>query len=282
MAFTDDHPDFEFIEEELKRLLRHNIKEDMKGLQASSNQSSTNQATQARLQTRLDGLLPPNHPDTRFLISEGAVVLIVLERFLRLLIAGAGIPTDREGSQQDLTLPILLKVASGHIWNCNQSACDGCARLTLLDLPAAWVSAGGTNRPTAREIIRDTKEKRNAILHANYEQAGEKSGHGSVTDFFSNGGYAEAVNGLYLLTNALIKQIDSRQYDMVLSEPTDWSSVLCRGCKHSAHRHINETTPPHQTIMTSDGKLFLSPGMSPKVRCDFCKHECSMLITRKT
>jgi hypothetical protein len=110
------------------------------------------------------------------MFSEAALVLIALERFLRMIL-GAEV-TDRD------TLPNLLEKATG-------------ARLALLTLPV----------PDRQRAIREVTNVRNTILHGTYEQAAHQAGCVSVPDYFKKQ-FTPEVEHLYHLTNMLVAQID--------------------------------------------------------------------------
>jgi beta-phosphoglucomutase-like phosphatase (HAD superfamily) len=127
------------------------------------------------------------------MIAEGAVAIIALERFLRIILKANGEPTfhiDKKGKQCEDTLPNLLQKAASK-------------RLKLIDLQAAWLAAGGAPpAPSLQAIIDDLSGRRNVVLHADYEKAARLSGHATVAGFFGNfAGYTEAVD-------ALVTQID--------------------------------------------------------------------------
>jgi len=110
------------------------------------------------------------------LFSEGALVLIALERFLRVILGAEAKDTD--------TLPNLLEKATSE-------------RLKLLVLPA----------PDRDVAIRQLKDVRNSLLHGNYEQAAAGA-NPSVIEYFKSSQYIAEVEALYKLTNILFAQID--------------------------------------------------------------------------
>lgn len=110
------------------------------------------------------------------LFAEAALVLIVLERFLRVILAS-------EATEDD-TLPNLLEKATS-------------ARLCMLKLPAA----------DRAQAIREIKNVRNTILHGNYEQAARQAGCSSVTDYFKRQ-FAPEIERLFQITDHLMAQID--------------------------------------------------------------------------
>src|SRR5260370_582409 len=91
--------------------------------------------------------------DTLLMFAEGALVLITLERFLRVVL--------RSDVTDEDTLPNLLEKTTS-------------ARLPLLRLPA----------PDRARAIKEIKDVRNTILHGNYEQAARQAGCASVADYF--------------------------------------------------------------------------------------------------
>lgn len=103
------------------------------------------------------------------MFAEGALVLVTMERFLRTLLAGHVGP--------DQTLPNLLELAFGE-------------RLDVLDPP------GGD----ASNVVALVRGIRNALLHANFEQAAKQSGAASVRDYFRKF-YASEIETLYKILN---------------------------------------------------------------------------------
>lgn len=121
---------------------------------------------------------PGDPQDDLLLFAEGAIVLLTLERFLRVILGAEA--TDKD------TLPNLLEKATG-------------ARLNLLILQV-------DDRKKAIALITAV---RNTLLHANYEQAADGAKQASVGEYFASQ-YAGEVEGLYELTNQLFLQIDAR------------------------------------------------------------------------
>lgn len=113
--------------------------------------------------------------DSLLLFAEAALVLVVLERFLRMILGPAG---------DEQTLHNLLEQATG-------------ARHRLLVLP-------GSDRDDA---IRRITGVRNTLLHGNYEQAARESGCASVSEYFRTT-FAAEVEALYEIANRLVAQID--------------------------------------------------------------------------
>jgi hypothetical protein len=116
--------------------------------------------------------------DTLLLFDEGALVLLVLERFLRAILG----PVEAKG---DDTLPNLLEKATSK-------------RLQLLVLPAA------DNQKAIRTLV----GVRNTLLHANYEQAAAGAKQASVEAYFKSQ-YASEVEALHQITDHLMAQIDA-------------------------------------------------------------------------
>jgi hypothetical protein len=114
-----------------------------------------------------------------FFFAEGTVVLLALERFLRMILGTAA--TDRD------TLPALLKKATS-------------APLNLIVLPG---------RLDTQETIKRIKEVRNTLAHGNYEQAARQSGLKTKEEYFKTGTYIAEVEGLFKVLNRIIKQIDA-------------------------------------------------------------------------
>lgn len=110
------------------------------------------------------------------LFAEAAIVLMALERFLRIL-PGVG-ATDSD------TLPNLLEKAT------SQSR-------KVLSLPAA----------DREDAIRRIKSVRNTILHGNFEQAARGAGLNSKEEYFKKQ-FASEVEALYEITDGLVRQID--------------------------------------------------------------------------
>jgi len=115
--------------------------------------------------------------DSLLLMSEGALVLIGLERFLRIVLAGNVGPKD--------TLPTLLKTATGK-------------KLGLLTLPDP------PGRDAAIDAIRNV---RNALMHANYEQAATQSGCADIREYFQTR-FAPEIETLWVILDSLMTQID--------------------------------------------------------------------------
>ena len=115
-----------------------------------------------------------NSQEKLLLFAEAALVLMTLERFLRIL-PGVN-ATDKE------TLPVLLQRA---------------VAIRQLTLPP----------PQDMTVVDRVRKFRNSLLHANYEQAVKKSGAKNVEDYFKTQ-FAPELEFLFQLTNELVAQID--------------------------------------------------------------------------
>jgi hypothetical protein len=147
MTFKDQFEDFQRMALELKRLRDHNV---------SFNADSYE----------------------LFFFAEGTLVLLALERFLRMILGA-------HASEKD-TLQNLLESATSR-------------KLDLIILP------GRLNR---EETIRRIVRVRNALMHGNYEQAAKGVGLPSKDDYFRSGAYITDVNILYKITHRIVAQID--------------------------------------------------------------------------
>lgn len=112
--------------------------------------------------------------DRLLLIAEGLVVLVLLERFVRIVVGTHATETD--------TLPKLLEKAVSR---------------KLLRLPFDDQQDG----------VRKLKNVRNTILHANFEQAARQAGCASSAEYFQTQ-FAGEVETLAKISNALLEQID--------------------------------------------------------------------------
>lgn len=108
------------------------------------------------------------------LFAEAAVVLIVLERFLRIIVG-------KEGNGQT-------------IYNLFEMATDADRNLLMVQ----------GDRDRAK---RDVNAIRNALLHGDYEKAARDSGCASIEEYFKTQ-FASEVEALYRLTDLLMNQID--------------------------------------------------------------------------
>lgn len=112
------------------------------------------------------------------LFAEGLLVLLALERFLRVILGAEATDSD--------TLPNLLEKATS-------------ARLDLLALPPWW---------TREQTISAMKNVRNALMHGNYEQAAIQSGCRSRDDYFRSSTYINEVETLRRILDGFCTQID--------------------------------------------------------------------------
>ncbi|MCR9160872.1 MAG: hypothetical protein ACE37F_03440 [Nannocystaceae bacterium] len=114
--------------------------------------------------------------ETMLMFAEACVVLLALERFLRVIL-------QDEATERD-TLPNLLEKATSK-------------RVALLSLP-----------PGERaELIRRVKDVRNTTLHGGFEQAARDAECGSVADYFATQ-FAPEVEAITNLLEGLMGQID--------------------------------------------------------------------------
>lgn len=114
--------------------------------------------------------------DSLLLIAEGALVLIGLERFLRMIVPDAG---------ESDTLANLLEKATRK-------------RDPLIKLNG--------DRDTVKNQLADV---RNTLLHGNYEQAAMQAGCDDVSGYFKRV-YASEVEALYKVLDSIVRQIDRR------------------------------------------------------------------------
>jgi hypothetical protein len=127
---------------------------------------------------------PKDDQATLLMMAEGSLVLVGLERFLRVTLGSEATDTD--------TLPNLLEKATGD-------------RLKLLTLPA-------DDRSLA---VSQIKSVRNTTQHGNYEQAAKDSLVASPREYFGKV-YASEVEKLYLLLAHLVDQLDSSRAQELL------------------------------------------------------------------
>lgn len=147
MTFKEHYVDFQRLALELSRLRAHNISFDADSLEL-------------------------------FFFAEGALVLLALERFMRMILGS-------EASEKD-TLPNLLEKATS-------------TRLDLVVLP------GGLDRA---EFIRRISGVRNTLMHGNFEQAAKQAGFSSKDEYFRSGTYIGDVEALYKILNRIVAQVD--------------------------------------------------------------------------
>lgn len=112
--------------------------------------------------------------DEVLLFAEGALVVIVLERFVRAVLGDNAGPTE--------TLHNLLQKAVAE---------------NLLRVP--W--------DDQQDGIRRICSVRNTILHGNYEQAAKQAGCASVRDYFSQQ-FTPEVDKMFHIVDDMVKQID--------------------------------------------------------------------------
>ena len=144
MTFKDRHPEIQQLVRELGLLRSNNLK-----IKEGDSQ---------------------NH---LLLFAEGALVLLVLERFLRAILGDA---TDQE------TLRPLLKRA---------------VERKLIMLP--WEDQ--------QDGLKKIVDLRNTIIHANYEQAAKQAGCNSMEQYFKTA-YASEIEAMFKIVDHLFKQID--------------------------------------------------------------------------
>jgi hypothetical protein len=124
-----------------------------------------------------------------FFMAEGTLVVLALERFMRIIL---GADADERDTMQNL----LEKALS--------------PKRNLIALP------GGLTREQMREQI---VEVRNFLMHGNYEQAAKKAGLSSKDDFFMSSKYIKSVERLYRITNRICVQIDPETGKSRLNDP---------------------------------------------------------------
>jgi len=113
-----------------------------------------------------------------FFMAEGALTLLALERFLRMILG-------QDADEKD-TLQNLLEKATSKSRD-------------LIRLPG---------RLDRDETIRRIVAVRNVLMHGNYEQAAAKAGLSSKDDYFRSSQYINDVNALYKIANRIVAQID--------------------------------------------------------------------------
>lgn len=147
MSFKDRFRDFQRIVWELKRLRDHNTSFKQDSLEL-------------------------------FFFAEGTMVLLALERFMRIILG-------TEAKEKD-TLPNLLEKATS-------------AKLNLIQLPGTL---------SREETIRRLTKVRNTLMHGNYEQAATQGGLPTKDAYFGSSMYIADVEALYKIVNRIVKQID--------------------------------------------------------------------------
>lgn len=124
---------------------------------------------------------------TILMFAEAAMVLLVLERFLRAILGEFACDGD--------TLPNLFQKASS-------------TKLRLITMP-------GNDREDA--ITRITAV-RNTILHANFEQAAKQANCADVAEYFKKQ-FAGEVEHLFHIVDGMFRQIDPATGESVASHP---------------------------------------------------------------
>jgi len=146
-TFKEQHPEFQRLVQELMLLREHNRKPVIK----------------------------VNYQF--FLFAEAALVLMALERFLRMVLQAEATDLD--------TLPTLLQKATSK-------------RLNLFQF----------EEPEKRDQwIREIKDVRNTILHGNYEQAAKQAGCATKEEWFETQ-FPSELESLYRLGDEIVKHID--------------------------------------------------------------------------
>lgn len=124
--------------------------------------------------TKLHGKWVPGY----LAFAEGLLVLLGLERFLRVILGSEATMAD--------TLPGLVKKATS-------------TPLDLVTLPPWW---------PRDQTIAAMKNVRNAVVHGNFEQAALQSGCESREDYFRTGTYINEVDTLRRILDGFCSQID--------------------------------------------------------------------------
>ncbi len=117
--------------------------------------------------------------DSMLMFSEAGVVLMTMERFLRTILRAHNVKVA-----PGFTLPNLLQLAFSE-------------RVDALAPP------GGDGK----HLITLVTTLRNALLHANFEQAAKEGGCVDVQDYFRNR-FAKQLETLYTILNTMASQID--------------------------------------------------------------------------
>ncbi len=147
MGFKDSYQDMQELARELDLLRRHNKQ-----------------------------FKPGDPQQTLLMFAEGALVLVCLERFVRIVLG-------TEAGEND-TLHTLLEKATGK-------------RLALLTLPFDDQQDG----------IKKICAVRNTILHGNYEQAAKQASCASVPEYFKTQ-FAGELESMFKILDHLMQQID--------------------------------------------------------------------------
>lgn len=109
------------------------------------------------------------------LFSEGALVIVILEHFVRIVLGP-------EATDKDTLHPLLKKAI----------------KADLIRLPWDDQDEGVTKICAVR----------NTILHGNYAQAAAQAGCSSVEDYFKTQ-FTPEIDGMYKLVNYILSQIDA-------------------------------------------------------------------------
>ncbi len=125
-----------------------------------------------QLRTHNRGFKEGDQQNTMLMFAEGALILIMLERFLRIL-------PDVEATERDTLFNLLEKAISRQILEIAEKD----------------------------YFIKQLTIVRNTILHGNYEQAAKQSGQKTIEDYFRNV-YPTEIETLYTITNRIVSQID--------------------------------------------------------------------------
>jgi 5'-deoxynucleotidase YfbR-like HD superfamily hydrolase len=148
-TFKEQHEELQHIVRELKLVREHNLKFKQGD---------------------------PQHKLLHF--AEGLLVLIALERFLRVILASE--------AKEEHTLSNLLEMATS-------------AKRNLLRIPGTW---------TREQAIKAITRVRNTLMHGNYEQAATGAKSKDVRTYFKSGKYISEVEDLFQLLDQLMRQID--------------------------------------------------------------------------
>jgi hypothetical protein len=127
---------------------------------------------------RYHNLSFPQYDPNMLLMAEGVLVLLALERFLRMILGS-------EARGQDTVGDLLEKATSD--------------RLDLVRLP------GMLGREKTIQVIAETS---NTLARGDYEQAAKDAGLKHKDEYFRSSAYLAEIEALYRILNRLIKQID--------------------------------------------------------------------------
>jgi hypothetical protein len=146
-TFKDEHPEMQQLVQEFVMLRRWNKEQEA--------------------QKNFAGL---------FLFAEGALILLIFERCLRIILG------SRVGDSD--TLPNLLE------------------KVTTKAAPILKFEGLGR-----QDAIKEIKDVRNGIMHANYEQAARRVGAASVQEYLQKH-FAPEIENLAEIVDGVLKQID--------------------------------------------------------------------------